>query len=243
MAVQATSGNVGLTAAAGSPPPAWSGFRPLTITAVDQETSSVMSLRLVAADGAALPTPLAGAVPDRAPGHRLRRDRRAELLPLGATERRRTTGSASSGSRTASPAATSTPPPPSGRRSRRPRRVAPSPWHQEPTGRAGVGWCRRDTGAGHAARARRRRLVPSGVVGARRPERVRATLRRRGPRTAGAAARRALADLLQLAVGGRPTRRAGRPGGSRDSGRRRGARPSRRTLTCTCVVRRASWPT
>ena len=57
---QATGGNVGLTAAAGSTPPAWPGFRPLTITAVHHETSSVMSLRLAAADGAALPAPRPG---------------------------------------------------------------------------------------------------------------------------------------------------------------------------------------
>ena len=85
--MQTTSGNVGLTTAAGSPPPAWSGFRPLTITGVDRETSSVMSLRLVAADGAALPTPQPGQYLTVRLVHRFRRDRRAELLPLGATER------------------------------------------------------------------------------------------------------------------------------------------------------------
>ena len=57
---EATGGNVGLTTAASSPPPAWPGFRPLTIAAVHRETSSVMSLRLVAADGTALPTPRPG---------------------------------------------------------------------------------------------------------------------------------------------------------------------------------------
>jgi len=57
---EAAGGNVGLTAAAGSPPPAWPGFRPLTITGVDRESSSVMSLRLAAADGAALPIPRPG---------------------------------------------------------------------------------------------------------------------------------------------------------------------------------------
>jgi len=57
---EAKGGNVGLTTAASSPPPAWPGFRPLTIAAVHHETSSVMSLRLVAADGTALPTPRPG---------------------------------------------------------------------------------------------------------------------------------------------------------------------------------------
>ena len=37
---EATGGNAGLTAAAGSPPPAWPGFRPLRITGVDRETST-----------------------------------------------------------------------------------------------------------------------------------------------------------------------------------------------------------
>ena len=35
-----TGGNAGLTAAAGSPPPAWPGFRPLMITGVDRESAA-----------------------------------------------------------------------------------------------------------------------------------------------------------------------------------------------------------
>jgi ferredoxin-NADP reductase/MOSC domain-containing protein YiiM len=46
-------GNAGL--AAQSPPPAWPGFRPLAVTAVEPESSSVVSLRLADPDGAAVP--------------------------------------------------------------------------------------------------------------------------------------------------------------------------------------------
>src|SRR5918911_680313 len=37
------TGNTGLTAAAGSPPPAWPGFRPLRVVGVDAESRSVFS--------------------------------------------------------------------------------------------------------------------------------------------------------------------------------------------------------
>jgi ferredoxin-NADP reductase/MOSC domain-containing protein YiiM/ferredoxin len=46
-------GNAGLTAV--SPPPAWPGFRPLAVTAVEPESSSVVSVRLADPAGAALP--------------------------------------------------------------------------------------------------------------------------------------------------------------------------------------------
>ena len=49
----AGSGNAGL--AASSPPPAWPGFRALTVTALDRESDSVLSIRLEDPDGAALP--------------------------------------------------------------------------------------------------------------------------------------------------------------------------------------------
>ena len=47
------SGNAGLAAA--SPPPAWPGFRPLAVTAVEPETESITSLRLADPAGATLP--------------------------------------------------------------------------------------------------------------------------------------------------------------------------------------------
>jgi ferredoxin-NADP reductase/MOSC domain-containing protein YiiM len=56
----ATTGNPGLTAEAGNPPPAWSGFRPLAVVRVDPESRSVFSLRLAATDGAPLPAALPG---------------------------------------------------------------------------------------------------------------------------------------------------------------------------------------
>jgi ferredoxin-NADP reductase/MOSC domain-containing protein YiiM/ferredoxin len=46
-------GNAGLVAA--SPPPAWSGFRRLTVTAIERESDSVISVRLDDPDGVALP--------------------------------------------------------------------------------------------------------------------------------------------------------------------------------------------
>jgi ferredoxin-NADP reductase/MOSC domain-containing protein YiiM len=47
------SGNAGLTAA--SPPPAWPGFRRLTVTAIERESDSVISIRLEDPGGAPVP--------------------------------------------------------------------------------------------------------------------------------------------------------------------------------------------
>ena len=47
------SGNAGLTTA--SPPPAWPGFRRLTVTAIERESDSVISIRLEDPDGAPVP--------------------------------------------------------------------------------------------------------------------------------------------------------------------------------------------
>ncbi len=51
-------GNAGLTAV--SPPPAWPGFRPLTVTATEQESESVVSVYLADPAGAAVPPALPG---------------------------------------------------------------------------------------------------------------------------------------------------------------------------------------
>ena len=48
-----TAGNAGLVPV--SPPPAWPGFRPLAVTAVERETSSVISVYLADPGGAAVP--------------------------------------------------------------------------------------------------------------------------------------------------------------------------------------------
>ncbi len=55
-----SAGNVGLTAAASSPPPSWTGFRPLQVRAVHDDTGSVRSLTLAARDGTPLPEWLPG---------------------------------------------------------------------------------------------------------------------------------------------------------------------------------------
>ncbi len=47
------TGNPGLSAGAGAPP-AWAGFRPLRVSRIDRESSSVVSLLLAPADGRAL---------------------------------------------------------------------------------------------------------------------------------------------------------------------------------------------
>jgi ferredoxin-NADP reductase/MOSC domain-containing protein YiiM len=52
------AGNAGLTAV--SPPPAWPGFRPLAVTAVDQESDSVVSVHLADPAGGAVPPALPG---------------------------------------------------------------------------------------------------------------------------------------------------------------------------------------
>lgn len=54
------AGNTGLTAAAGGPPPAWAGFRPLRITAVHDESRHVRSVTLADPDGIGLPEWLPG---------------------------------------------------------------------------------------------------------------------------------------------------------------------------------------
>src|SRR5262249_58976629 len=55
-----TGGSVGLTDAAASPPPAWSGFRSLKVVRVDPESRSVFSLVLADPDGAQVPPALPG---------------------------------------------------------------------------------------------------------------------------------------------------------------------------------------
>ncbi len=57
-AAPGAAGNAGLTAV--SPAPAWPGFRPLAVTAVERESDSVISVYLADPDGAALPAALPG---------------------------------------------------------------------------------------------------------------------------------------------------------------------------------------
>jgi ferredoxin-NADP reductase/MOSC domain-containing protein YiiM len=54
----ATAGNAGLTAV--SPPPAWPGFRPLAVTALERESASVVSVYLADPGGRAVPPALPG---------------------------------------------------------------------------------------------------------------------------------------------------------------------------------------
>ncbi len=57
---ETATGNSGLTAAASIPPPAWNGFRPLEVAAVQEESRHVRSIRLADPDGADLPPWLPG---------------------------------------------------------------------------------------------------------------------------------------------------------------------------------------
>ncbi|MGE5285738.1 MAG: MOSC domain-containing protein [Micromonosporaceae bacterium] len=52
------AGNAGLAAV--SPPPAWPGFRPLAVTAVERESESVISVHLADPEGAPVPASLPG---------------------------------------------------------------------------------------------------------------------------------------------------------------------------------------
>src|SRR5262249_56267289 len=56
----AGAGNAGLTAV--SPPPAWPGFRPLAVTAVEPESASVVSVYLADPGGRPVPPALPGQV-------------------------------------------------------------------------------------------------------------------------------------------------------------------------------------
>ncbi|MGW8877603.1 MOSC domain-containing protein [Streptomyces mirabilis] len=56
----ARSGSAGLNAAATARPPAWPGFRPLTVTHIQPESRTVFSLHLAAMDGSGLPAALPG---------------------------------------------------------------------------------------------------------------------------------------------------------------------------------------
>ncbi len=122
---QPGSGNAGL--AVTSPPPAWPGFRQLSVTAITRESEAVISIRLDAPDGAPLPAAAPGPVPDGA-----RPARPSSSGRCSATTRSpgrptpATTGSPSSTNPTASPAAICTPGWPSAISSTSPRPGAPS---------------------------------------------------------------------------------------------------------------------
>ena len=223
----ATGGNTGLTGAAGSPPPAWPGFRPLRITGVDRETSTVTSLRLASVDGTPLPTPLPGQYltvrlvidsgttvvrsyslsgPHDAPDYRISVKREPHGI---ASSYLHTAVAVGQTIDAAAPRGVFTLAPGSG-----PVALVS----------AGIGVT--------PVLAMLHALVADGstrpvwwVHGARNGSEHAFASEARG--LLGAAARRPLADLLQRAVGERPGRRAGHHGGSRDRRCRREPRASR----------------
>ena len=102
------SGNAGL--APTSPPPAWPGFRPLTVTAITRESESVISIRLEDPDGAPLPA----ARPGQYLTLRVQPDEQQQigapqLLPLRTARRRLLPDHRQARAPTASPAAICTP--------------------------------------------------------------------------------------------------------------------------------------
>ena len=178
---QAGSGNAGLSAT--SPPPAWPGFRPLSVTGIEPESDSVISIRLEDPDGAPLPAAQPGQYltlrirPDDAlrvgaPQLLHVRTARRRLLPdhrQARTGRRRQRLSAH---------------PPPRRRSARDRRT-PRHLHPRPHRVAGTPDQRRHrchAGPRHASGAGGRAFRARDLVAARRTQQPRPLLRRRGPR-------------------------------------------------------------
>ena len=160
-------GNAGLTEA--SPPPAWPGFRPFAVTAIGRESETVISVHLADPGGGSVPAALPGQFltlrlhPDPA-GQPLLRSYSLSGPP-GARDyrisvKREEHGAASQFLHTRVRAGDTA----GGRRAARHLHPAPGPG----AGAADQRGCRRDTGAGHAARAGRGPVQPGHLVAARR---------------------------------------------------------------------------
>ena len=208
------SGNAGLGTA--SPPPAWPGFRRLTVTAIERESDSVISIRLEDPDGAPLPAARPGqylTVRIR-PGAEERSVLRNYSLsgPPGAdyyriTVKRERDGAASGylhgrlavGDRLEIAA---------------PRGTFILDQTQAPV-LLDQRRHRRHSRSGHAPRARKGALREGDLVAPRRPQRPRAPLCRRSPRTPRLTPERSCPHLLQPSRSGRPPgprlRRCGPP--------------------------------
>lgn len=190
------TGNTGLTAAAGSPPPGWAGFRSMEVTAVAEESRTVRSISLADPSGAKLPEWLPGqsitvrllAEGDRPLIRNYSLSNRPGSSAFRISVKRETHGAASgyihsrlkTGDRidVAAPRGTVLP-----HRSRHTRHAA--------VRRRG-----RDTRARHAAFARRRRIPAPGLVVARRPRQLRAGVRSGEPGTAEPIAAQQVRSLL-----------------------------------------------
>jgi MOSC domain-containing protein YiiM len=188
----AAEGNAGLTAV--SPPPAWPGFRPLTVTAVERETDSIVSVRLAEPGGAAVPAALPGQFlvlrlpvnPGQPPllrSYSLSGPPGAAAYRVSVKREPQGAGSQFIYSRVragdvleaAAPRGTFT--------------LRPG---QEPVLLISAG-----VGAGHAARPGRRQVRPRHLVAARRPQPGRRAVRRGVTLAADDAGQRAPAHLLQ----------------------------------------------
>ena len=190
------SGNAGLAAA--SPPPAWPGFRRLTVTGIDRESDSVISIRLEDPDGAPLPPARPGQYltlrlqPDDEQRSVLRNYSLSGPPDAGyyrITVKREHDGAASGYLHTRL----------ARRRPARDRSAARH-LHPRPHRRAGPAdqrRHRRHARPRHAPRARRGAHRTGDLVAPRRAQQPRPLLRRRGPRAARLAPERAHPRLLQ----------------------------------------------
>jgi len=198
---QADRGNAGLTTA--SPPPAWTGFRVLAVTAIELESDSVISIRLE--DPAAS---RCGRPPGQNLTLRIKPENAERALlrnySLCVRPRPATTESRSSTNPTAPSAATSTNGSPSATtRSRRTARDVHSR-RVRCTGAADQRRRRRHTGAGDAQRAGRSEFPAGGLVAPQRAQRPRALVCARDAHSARGPLAHPQSHLLQPAgQGGR----------------------------------------
>ena len=199
------SGNAGL--AATSPPPAWPGFRQLTVTAIERESDSVISIRLEDPDGAPLPAARPASTSRCASSPTTSSGRCSATTPSPGRPTPATTGSPSSANTTAPPAAICTPG----------SRVGDQLDIAAPRGTfildrtdapvllisAGIG----ATPVLAMLHALAERAFRAGdLVAARRTQQPRPLLRRRGPRAPRLAPERTHPRLLQPPGSGRPRR-------------------------------------
>ena len=186
-----TTGNVGLTEAAGAPPVAWPGFRPMRVVAIDRETDSVISIRLASVDGRRCHPPCrvsssrCGSSLDDSGSTATRSYSLSSAT--GSPEyrvsiKREPGGSVSGFVHTELRAGASSRSPPHAASFVLPERHQPRP--------ADLRRNRRHAGSGHALRTGRGKVRPAGLVVARGAEFRRACLRQRSTRAARSTAER-----------------------------------------------------
>ena len=166
---EAGGGNAGL--AVTSPPPAWPGFRRLTVAAIERESDSVISIRLEDPGGAALPAGTPRPVPHAAdPARERSAIGAAELLTVGTARRRLLPHHRQAGTRRRRQRLSPHP-----ARRRRPARHRSAPWHLHPRPDACARAAdqrrhRRNAGPRHASRTGGGAFRSGDLVAARRAQ-------------------------------------------------------------------------